>query len=82
MEEDSCDHDSCAEIGVADWRLLEGDGCHATSYGLYDERDEVDGAKDVEVHFRGDGGGLATECDDETTEDDIDAGSEEGGCCG
>lgn len=54
-------------------------GGDAAADGLDDERDDVAGAEDPEVHFRTEDGGVAAEDLDETAEEDVDACCEECG---
>ena len=78
LEDDTGDHDMGAGGCVAVFLVCFGGG-DAAADGLDDERDDIAGAEDPEIHFRAEDGGVAAEDLDEAAKEDVDACCEEGG---
>lgn len=78
LKDNTGDHD-VGSWGCVAIFLVHFYGSHAAADGLDDERDDVAGAEDPEVHFRAKDGGLAAKELDEPAKEDVDACREECG---
>jgi hypothetical protein len=79
LEQNTSDHDASSPFCIANRRLLEGNRCHATADSLDDERYQVNGTEDVQVHCWRDWRCMAAESRDEAAKNNIDACCEERG---